>query len=1081
MRWLPEVVDHRQRRVLFLAACALFLAEWADVSVKNVSETLFLKRIGVEYLPLAFLANGFVLLATTSFLGTFAARVDPYRLFTWALAGLGTVLLLLFGLIQIGRDASFPLLLLASKQIGSISLLGFASAVGAIVAPRQQKAVLPRLLAVGTLGSILGSFASGPLGRWLDVQALLPVSAVLLFLGAAATLSLWRLPATRIVRARPRSELESSRARSLRSTRQLWRESWLFRALVISAFLCGAVGPMLYFQFAYVADAATHGRGGEEKLLALFGQVRGSLLLGVLLAQLWLAPALYRRVGVPLAGTFSPLLYLLGFGGLTFRLGLPEGVVALSGATVQDQAVHDPSQRLLCGLFPEEIRPRILVLMEGTAKRAGGCIGNLLVIAAVLFGNAWWVGVIGLPVTLAWYGVTLRIWRGYPSLVLALATEPRRLSHAGTPIHELIDPRTLRSFAVQLARGGVEDCRTVIELMREMRPDAAPALLADALPHARAGSRATLVSGLEAAVEDLQATSREHRERAHALEAWLRDPGFGTPRERAALVRVYARLQSAAAVEPAARSLLQAATHDSSAAVRIAAEVALYRLGLRRGSPLSLRRVLAPALESPDPDVQRVAIVELRALLIADPGSDATDVEPGGSEWKARLSLLIGALGRPRGRAEAARCLADVARRHGPVVAEAAAPMRACVDDPDPSVRAAVLRFAGHARQLDLAPLLVERLAARSPEEAAAASDALRALGTRALDAMLPELRVGRRQVRDAIVPLLRSLDTAPEPFEAQLWREVDAVATRLLEIGALRGHVRQILLQRLEERVQEGLHSVFLLLAALHDDDRIVELADSLSQVQTPRERALRVEALEALLSPEQRKRILPLVEDPTLDHRVDAAARLLERPPPSPDAALSALRVDRDALTRALLPVALASPQDGKAPPGQGAVAPIEAEAELVAQLRCVDLFEHLTVRQLWAVARLARREEFPAGATVVREGGPARSLYTIVRGHVVVRRFGVDLGQLKAGEFFGEFALFDDEPRIASVTALDPVTVLRINGSDLVALMQDLPGVAIAISRKLAQLVRKASEQALASAGRSRGEPGNLRDAP
>jgi hypothetical protein len=136
------------------------------------------------------------------------------------------------------------------------------------------------------------------------------------------------------------------------SARRLWEESWLFRTLAASALLCGAVGPMLYFQFSYVADMATRGQGGEEKLLSLFGQVRGSLLLGVMVAQLWVAPALYRRVGVPLAGTLSPLFYLLGFGGLTFRLGLPEGVAALSGATVQDQAVHDPSQRLLCALFP---------------------------------------------------------------------------------------------------------------------------------------------------------------------------------------------------------------------------------------------------------------------------------------------------------------------------------------------------------------------------------------------------------------------------------------------------------------------------------------------------------------------------------------------------------------------------------------------------------------------------------------------------------------------------------------------------------------------------------------------------------
>jgi len=49
MQWLPgSRVEPRERRILLWGSAALFLAGWADVSVKNVSETLFLKRIGVE-------------------------------------------------------------------------------------------------------------------------------------------------------------------------------------------------------------------------------------------------------------------------------------------------------------------------------------------------------------------------------------------------------------------------------------------------------------------------------------------------------------------------------------------------------------------------------------------------------------------------------------------------------------------------------------------------------------------------------------------------------------------------------------------------------------------------------------------------------------------------------------------------------------------------------------------------------------------------------------------------------------------------------------------------------------------------
>ncbi len=1064
-------LEPRDRRILLWGSVALFLAGWADVSVKNVSETLFLKRIGVEYLPVAFLANAFLLMGTTSILGLLASRVDPLRLFTRALACLGLLLALLSLMVQVVGSASYPVLLIAAKQISAIALISFSVATTVLIDPRQAKLMLPPLLAGGTFGSIIGSFLSGPLGRALDVEGLLPLAAGLLLLGSAATMPLRRLPSARVVlerrtpvTARPRGAFARTSPRDI-SARELWRESWLFRALALSALLCGAVGPMLYFQFSYVADMATRGHNGEERLLSLYGQVRGWLLLGVMVVQLWVAPTLYRRIGVPLAGTFSPLFYLLGFGGLTFRLGLPEGVAALSGASVQDQGVHDPAQRLLTVLFPEDVRARVTALIEGTSKRLGGCIGNLLVLLAVYLGGATWVGVAGLPVTLLWLYTTLRIWRGYPSLVLSLATQKRRLSPDGTPAHEILDASTLRTVARMLSEPDLERSRAAIEVLRELRPDAAPGLLASALPHASEEVRPLLLEGLEAMLEDVHSKPGEHRARVHALEPLLREHAPANARQRASLVRIYARLQDATAPDPAAESVLRAATRDPSAVVRVAAETALYRLGLRAGSALALRRVLGPALESPDPEVRQLACLELRALLIEDPHGEPAEVGAGHPEWHARLGLLVSALFRPHARLDAAHAIADVAARRGRAARAPAAEMFALADDPEPAVRSASLRFIGHARRIERASLLVDRLAAHHPEESAAAREGLRALGASALDALLPVLCFGRRSVRDAIVPLMRELEVNPEAFEAQLRRELEGMAERLLEIASLRKHASPILVQRLEERVHEGLHTSFLLLAALHDDDRIVELGDALNWRQTPRERALRVEALEALLEQDQRAQLIPFVEDTRLELRVVAASELLGRRPLSRDATLDAMLEDPDPLTRMLLAGTMLetpAPITGRAE--EVGEAPMLSEVEVLLQLRSFRIFEDLTVRQLADVARLVRQEQFPSGVAIVREGEFEISMYAIIEGRVEVASKGVVLNEMHKGDIFGELALFDGEPRSATVTALATVRVLRIEGQDLLALMEELPGIAIAICRKLSQLVRRMTERSI-----------------
>ena len=1054
-------LDVRERRILGWGAAALFLASWADVSVKNVSETLFLKRIGVDLLPVAFLVNAFLLMGTTSLLGAIAAKVDPLRLFTRALAGISVVLALLWILVHVGGSASYPVLLLAAKQINSIALITFSVAISALIDHRQAKQLLPPLLAGGTLGTILGSFASGPLGRWLDVEGLLPVAALLLAAGAFATLPLRRLATARVVLERRRATAAlraATAAAPVVPARQLWRESWLFRALCVSALLCGAVGPMLYFEFSYVADLATRGSGGEEKLLSLYALVRGWLQLGVLVVQLWVAPAIYRRFGVPLAGTLSPLFYLLGFGGLTFRLGLQEGVAALSGATVQDQAVHDPAQRLLSVLFPEEIRARVTALVEGTAKRAGGCIGNLLVLAAVSLGSVPWVGLVGVPVTIAWFVTTLQIWRRYPSLVLAMATEPRRVSRAGLHAREIVDASTLRSLGRMLDGPDLDRCRAAIEVLRELRPDAAPAILASALARADAAAVPLLIDGLEAQLEHGAAKPAELQPLAASVAALLASDAARAPRRRAALLRILARMEAPGAPGSEVSAAIRAATRDPELAVRVAAEAALYRLGLRTGEAADLRRVLAPAVAGEDAAVRDVACRELRSLLIEDPSGDPAEVGAGGPEWHARLGLLVSALFRPAARAAAAAAIADVAARRGRLASPAAAEMFALADDPDPAVRAAVLRFIGYAQRAEMARLLAERLAAHHGDEAAAAAEGIRALGAAALDALLPEFSFGRRSVRDAIVPLLRELDVHPEAFAAQLRRELEGVAERLLEIAALRGRAEPLLVQRLEERVRGGLHTAFLLLAALHDDDRIVDLGDALQRPQTARDRALRVEGLEALLSSDERQRLIPFVEDPRPEPRIAAAAALLGRRPLSQEATIEAMMEDHDPLTRLLLG-AEASP---RAVSGPGPEARMLSEVEVLLQLRSFKIFEQLTVRELADVARLVRQEEFAPGVAIVAEDEFENSMYAITEGRVRVTKKGVTLAELRSGEIFGEMAIFDGEARSATVTAIDPTRVLRIEGKDLMALMEELPGIAIAICRTLSRLVRRLSAQ-------------------
>jgi AAA family ATP:ADP antiporter len=327
-------IEPGEERVLMAGGVALFLVAWASVSVTNVAETYFLKRIGVERLPLVFLANSILLAGTSVAVGRLAARGDQRRLLRRLLVLLGATLLPLWAMVLGHVTSAFALLVIVAKQIDALAVLAFWTTLGGLMSGRQGKRLFGLITAGGTLGTICGSFASAPLGRAFGMAALLPIAAVLLGLAALATRPLrrWHAPRARRIAAPRRNES------AVRRFRSLWR-GWLFRLLVASSLLAGALGPMLYFEFSYVADLATHGAAGEQRLLALYAIIRGWINVGVLAIQLVGTSALFRWVGVPLAAAVSPVIYLLGMAGLALGTSLPAGIGAMATASLQDHAV----------------------------------------------------------------------------------------------------------------------------------------------------------------------------------------------------------------------------------------------------------------------------------------------------------------------------------------------------------------------------------------------------------------------------------------------------------------------------------------------------------------------------------------------------------------------------------------------------------------------------------------------------------------------------------------------------------------------------------------------------------------------
>jgi CRP-like cAMP-binding protein len=123
----------------------------------------------------------------------------------------------------------------------------------------------------------------------------------------------------------------------------------------------------------------------------------------------------------------------------------------------------------------------------------------------------------------------------------------------------------------------------------------------------------------------------------------------------------------------------------------------------------------------------------------------------------------------------------------------------------------------------------------------------------------------------------------------------------------------------------------------------------------------------------------------------------------------------------------------------------------------LRAAPLFAPLTAEELLPVAELCSEVELPEGERLFAQGELGDSLFVIVDGKVKVERDGKELARLGAGECVGELAALDWEPRSASVIALEPTSLIRLERDDLFDLLGDHPELVRALAGVLVARIR------------------------
>jgi len=125
--------------------------------------------------------------------------------------------------------------------------------------------------------------------------------------------------------------------------------------------------------------------------------------------------------------------------------------------------------------------------------------------------------------------------------------------------------------------------------------------------------------------------------------------------------------------------------------------------------------------------------------------------------------------------------------------------------------------------------------------------------------------------------------------------------------------------------------------------------------------------------------------------------------------------------------------------------------------ALLRDVWLFEHCNKKELDAIAKLATPLDLPEGKILATQGEQGHEFFVIVTGGAEATRDGVTIGKLGAGSFFGEMALLERLPRVATVTTTEPTSVLVLTAQAFNSLVASMPSVDRNMLIVLAQRLR------------------------
>jgi ATP/ADP translocase len=418
-KWLNV---YQEETGLFLwCTLIFFLISSSSILFTNFVETAFLKRYGVEYLPIAMVANSIAGFIIMGFVTGLMTRFPGIRLLAYMFVFCGGTVAGLRFVIPLGIDILYPVLFVLKAQYGALLALLFWNVANDLFNTRQSKRLFPLITAGGGIGGIIGSFGTPFLAKAINLDNLMLAYLCATIIGAMAAKRMGTLFPALIS---PEKDGKKKKARSsmigeFKKIIPLIKESQLVKILILLNFLPNIVLPIMNYQFNISIDQQF---ATESGMLGFFGTFRGVLNIINLIILLFVGK-LYSRWGLPVALMFHPINYMIAFAALLLRFDIFSAMYARISTRVLMTTINNPARAILVGMVPATYRPLIRFFLRGQVVRIALLLSAGIIILSEKFMHPRYLSIVAFFFVGSWIVTTFILKRNYSKILLDLISK----------------------------------------------------------------------------------------------------------------------------------------------------------------------------------------------------------------------------------------------------------------------------------------------------------------------------------------------------------------------------------------------------------------------------------------------------------------------------------------------------------------------------------------------------------------------------------------------------------------------------------------------------------------------------------